>query len=266
MAESQQFQTGVVSSDPEHDARILVFDSGFSLCLTPEGSIWHPSSLEGACASIIVGRLGSCDIHTLRKSQTDDQAVSLRSLLGELSVGELAAVGAAKQRLHWLEDNRFCGRCGGLTGWHEREYALYCAACDHRYYPRLSPCVIVAVRRGRELLLGHSHRHPPGLWTLIAGFIEPGESAEQAVRREVMEETGVTLGRVEYRESESWPFPHQLMLGFVADYEAGELCRQEDELAALDWFSAQDLPWVPGKWTIAGRLIRAVAQENGVTP
>lgn len=109
------------------------------------------------------------------------------------------------------------------------------------------------------MLLGRSHRHPPDLWTLIAGFIEPGESAEEAVVREVAEETGVSVSGLRYRASESWPFPHQLMLGYTACYAGGTLVRAEDELAELDWFHRDRLPRVPGDWTIAGRLIRILS-------
>lgn len=246
----------------EHD-RILVFDRAFNLHAASQGRLWWRSdearALAGSPELIPVGRMGEHRILAVRLEHELDDALSLRSVFPEIDAAERAALGAARQRLQWVWDHHFCGRCGRETVWHEREYTLYCRHCEHRQYPRLSPCIIVAIHDGDWLLLGRSHRHPPDLWSLIAGFIEPGESAEQAVAREVAEETGIAVTNVRYQASESWPFPHQLMLGFVAEYAGGDLRRAEDELADLAWFHGASLPRVPGGWTIAGRLIRQVA-------
>jgi len=263
MNEITEFVAEPLSESPAELERILLFDDAFNLCPNPDGGLWWrrdafygvvpPSEL------LPVGRIGDRRVMTARLGEERDDALSLRSLFAKTDAAERAALGAAKQRLQWVWDHRFCGRCGRQTVWHEREYALYCAHCERRHYPRLSPCIIIAIRDGDWLLLGRSHRHPPDLWSLIAGFIEPGESAEQAIAREVAEETGIAVTNVRYQGSESWPFPHQLMLGYVADFAGGDLQRAEDELAALDWFHRDSLPRVPGDWTIAGRLIGLVA-------
>ncbi|WP_295719842.1 NAD(+) diphosphatase [uncultured Halovibrio sp.] len=244
---------------PERE-RVAVFSDGLDLYPAAEGGLFHSTTaLPDSVGELLpVGCLGRDRLYVARASGVEGQ--SLRSVYPNASPAERAALGAARQRLQWVQDHAFCGRCGGPTQWYEHEYTLYCAHCDHRHYPRVSPCVIVAVHDGDWLLLGRSPRHPPDLWTLIAGFIEPGESAEAAVAREVQEETGVQLADVRYHGSESWPFPHQLMLGYSARFAGGPLRRAEDELVALEWFHRDSLPRVPGDWTIAGRLIQAFSQ------
>lgn len=262
MSETTEFVAEPLAEVPAEHERILVFDGAFNLCPCPGGGVWwHRDAFSGIASRpelLPVGRIGEHRVLTARLGDERDDALSLRSLFAETDASERAAFGAAKQRLQWVWDHHFCGRCGRETVWHDHEYTLYCGHCHHRQYPRLSPCIIVVIRDGDWLLLGRSHRHPPDLWSLIAGFIEPGESAEQAVAREVAEETGVAVRNLRYQASESWPFPHQLMLGFVADYAGGDLRRAEDELAGLDWFHRDSLPRVPGDWTIAGRLIQLV--------
>lgn len=263
MSEITEFVAEPLPGEPTEQDRILLFDRDFNLHAGARGGVWWTheeiATVAGVPELLPVGRIGQTRVLTARLGDEQNEALSLRSVFASTDASERAALGAAKQRLQWVWDHRFCGRCGRETVWHEREYALYCAHCNRRHYPRLSPCVIVAIRDGDWLLLGRSHRHPPDLWSLIAGFIEPGESAEQAVVREVAEETGITVTNLRYQASESWPFPHQLMLGFVADFAGGELRRAQDELAALAWFHRDDLPRVPGDWTIAGRLIGQVA-------
>ena len=246
---------------PERE-RAVLFDERLDLCPAADGGLfWNPADLPVTASSPLpVGCLGR---DRLVASRADGVASeSLRSLFPAITPAERAAVGAARQRLQWAQDHAFCGRCGGPTQWYQHEYTLYCDYCDHRHYPRVSPCVIVAVHDDDWLLLGRSPRHPPDLWTLIAGFIEPGESAESAVAREVAEETGVRVNDVRYQGSESWPFPHQLMLGYRARYAGGAVQRAEDELVALEWFHRDSLPRVPGDWTIAGRLIQAFVEDG----
>lgn len=250
-----------VVTTPERE-RVAVFNEQLDLCPGQDGALFHEAAQlpELAGSMLPVGCLGNDRILAVRAEGLESE--SLRSVFPAVTPSERAALGAARQRLQWTRDHAFCGRCGGPTQWHEQEYSLYCASCDHRHYPRVSPCVIVAVSDGDWLLLGRSPRHPPDLWTLIAGFIEPGESAESAVAREVVEETGVQLEGIRYQGSESWPFPHQLMLGYSARYAGGPVVRAEDELVALEWFHRDALPRVPGGWTIAGRLIQAFREGN----
>src|SRR5690606_2600872 len=123
------------------------------------------------------------------------------------------------------------------------------------YYPRIAPCVIGIVIRERTCLLAHNANFTEGLYSVIAGFIEPGETAEQALVREIREETGIEVERLEYICRQPWPFPSQLMLGFVAHYKSGEIQVDGVEITDADWFTPDALPRVPPPHTISGKLI-----------
>ena len=138
------------------------------------------------------------------------------------------------------------------------EIALACEACGHRIYPTISPSIIVAVRKGRQILLANHQRHKGGIYTTLAGFVEAGEPIEQTVQREVWEESGLKIRNIRYFGSQPWSFPHSLMLGFLADYDSGEIKLQESELCDARWFDCDEpLPELPPKGTIALALIEA---------
>jgi len=184
------------------------------------------------------------------------EVVSLRDALLMISDAPAAMLSTGFQVWQWFQDHKYCGRCGGSTGFHPRERAKWCSNCNIPWYPRLAPCVIVVIRRQDQYLLAKSSRVKRHFYSLIAGFVEPGESLESAVAREVKEETGLDVTNIRYQGSEPWPFPHQLMAGFFADYAGGELVLQEDEIADAGWFSPDSRPPVPPETTISGRLIR----------
>jgi NAD+ diphosphatase len=179
----------------------------------------------------------------------------LRGLYGELPDDVWALAGRAAQIVEWERTHRFCGVCGGPTEPAPGERARRCPDCGYHAYPRLSPAVIVLVRRGRELLLARGVRWTDPVYSCIAGFVDPGESLEEAVVREVREETGVEIADVRYFGSQPWPFPHSLMIGFTASFAAGEIRIDEDELVDARWFSPGDLPMLPAPLSIARRLI-----------
>lgn len=163
--------------------------------------------------------------------------------------------GRAVQLVDWDRNHRFCGRCGGPTKDQPGEPTKRCSHCDLQHYPRLSPAVIVAVERPGEILLARSPHFPPGMWSTLAGFVEPGESLEETVRREIEEEVGVQVDEVRYFGSQPWPFPNSLMIGFLARYAGGEIRCDDEEIEAADWFSPDDLPQIPPKLSIARALI-----------
>jgi len=138
---------------------------------------------------------------------------------------------------------------------HASDRARYCQRCEKSFYPRLSPCIIVLVARGEQLLLARGIRHPEGSYSTLAGFIEPGETAEHAVHREVMEAVGVEITNLRYLWSQPWPFPHQLMLGFHADYAGGEIVLDDEEIIDARWWHYRELPNLPPPQTISRRLI-----------
>ena len=180
---------------------------------------------------------------------------NLYSLFGRVPDAVFAAYGRALQMLSWRRDHRFCGRCGAETMLTDGNKALACKACNHSSYPRLNPCVIVAVGKGEQLLLATAAGRATGFHSTLAGFIEPGESAEQAVIREVQEEVGISVTNVRYFTSQPWPFPSQLMLGFFADHADGDIVIDPTEIAHADWYSRDALPVIPPPQSIAGQLI-----------
>lgn len=173
------------------------------------------------------------------------------------------AAGRAVQIVEWERTHRFCGRCGAPTEPVTGERAMRCRKCGLLAFPRLSPAVIVLIHRGDEALLARSHRFPAGMYSALAGFVEPGETVEGALVREVEEEVGVRVRNLEYRGSQPWPFPNSLMLGFFAEYAGGEIVPEAAEIEDAAWFRVDALPTIPGPISIANRLITAWAAGRG---
>lgn len=191
------------------------------------------------------------------------QAVSIRSLLFEQGADRFTLIGRASQLSNWYRTHRFCGACGGPTHPAGRQRVLHCTDCDLDYYPRINPCIIVLVTSGRRVLLARSALRNTGFYSCLAGFIEVGETPEQAVRREVHEETGISVDNIRYIESQSWPFPSQLMLGFLADYRGGNIRPDPDEVAEAAWFDLEALPATPAAAiSVAGRLIEYYRRQR----
>ncbi len=188
----------------------------------------------------------------------------LRALFGRLPQALHRVAGRAVQIVEWDRTHRFCGACATPTEPVAGERARVCPSCELVSFPRLAPAIIVAVERGDEILLGRGPHFPPGIFSPIAGFVEPGESAEEAVRREVREETAIEVGDVRYFASQPWPYPHSLMLGFQASYRAGELRIDPAELEDAAWFPRDAMPMLfPGNVSIAQWLIHDFLRRGG---
>jgi NAD+ diphosphatase len=172
-----------------------------------------------------------------------------------LSPALLSLGGTAGQVLHWLRGGRYCDRCGAQTEPMPGEWGRRCVSCGYAHFPHIHPCVIVLVRRGSELLLTRKADWPPGRYSLVAGFLDFGECLEEAVHREVLEETGVRVAGVRYIGSQCWPFPSQLMAGFVADYAGGEVVVDRTELEDARWFPQDALPTLPPRRSIARYIL-----------
>ena len=185
----------------------------------------------------------------------------LRTLFSVLEDAHFALAGRATQLLDWDRSHRFCGRCGTPTEAKTEERSRVCPACRLAAYPRISPAVMALVRRENEILLGRSPHFPPGMYSALAGFVEPGETLEQCLAREVEEEVGVKVSHIRYFASQPWPFPNSLMIAFVCDWVAGEIRPQAGEIEAADWFNVLQLPKLPSRISIARRLIDAVVGE-----
>lgn len=163
--------------------------------------------------------------------------------------------GRAKQLLWWAKSNQFCGFCRTKTVFSEIERAKICPQCHHHFYPQIAPVVMVRITHEDKILLARSHHFTPGVYSILAGFIEPGETAEEAVIREVREEVGLEIKNITYFGSQSWPFPSNLMLGFTAEYSSGCIKMDPREIEDAQWFSFYELPTLPQKISLARQLI-----------
>ncbi len=182
------------------------------------------------------------------------QLVFLRDLIGQIDKKVLALAGRAVQLIEFELTSKFCGRCGAFTETLE-DRGKKCPRCNLLIYPRISPAIIVLVMKEDEMLLARSSHFRSDMYSIIAGFVEPGETLEHAVKREVMEEVGLKIKNIRYFASQPWPFPNSLMVGFIADYEDGEISVDGVEIIDAGWFRRNELPNVPGKTSISGHLI-----------
>jgi NAD+ diphosphatase len=182
-------------------------------------------------------------------------ADSLYSWLGRVEPQVFYLAGRAQQIVEWHNTHRHCGRCGEAMEDHAADRAKVCPACGLVSYPRIAPSIIVLITRGEEMLLARNANWPTGMFSTLAGFVEVGESIEQTVHREVAEEVGLQVGDLQYRGSQSWPFPNSLMLGFHAKYVGGDIVCNDAEIADARWFSAHDLPNIPPATAISRWLI-----------
>lgn len=179
----------------------------------------------------------------------------LRELAGTLDEDLFALSGRAVQIVEWDRTHQFCGHCATPMTQLPNERAKRCPQCGLVNYPRLSPAAIVLIARGEELLLARAPRFPAGMYGLVAGFVEPGESLEDTIKREVCEEVGITIKNLRYFGSQPWPFPNSLMVGFTAEYDEGEIIIDPQELEAAAWFHKHNLPVIPSSISIARKLI-----------
>lgn len=260
---------------PPKEARVAVVFGHELVSLSSE--LWQPPSLaevarhwpstDGFSEAVSLGRIDQQLWYMIEWPAStlpqDWVSVNARQVLAESEI-TFAIASRATQMATWRQQHRFCGQCGTPTQLSLLERYCHCELCNLRFYPRINPCVIVLVTRGDEVLLaqGQRNRHR-GRFSTLAGFMEAGESAEQAVRREVFEEVGVRLSHLHYQTSQTWPFPNQLMLGYTAAYESGEIQLQKEEIAQANWFHLADLPHHPPAQTISGFLIRRYQIERG---
>jgi len=170
--------------------------------------------------------------------------------------------GRALQILQWDKNHQFCGRCGSPLKSSLVDRAKVCEQCHLSHYPRISPCMIVLIKRGKEVLLARSPHFQPGVYSALAGFMEPGESIEETVHREVYEEVGIKIKNLHYRFSQPWPFSASLMLGFTAEHLAGEIVIDGIEIEDAGWFTLENLPALPSHISIARKLIALFIQNK----
>ncbi len=181
--------------------------------------------------------------------------VDLRSTFGVLDEDSFWLASKAVQVVAWEQTHRYCGKCGSFTQDLSGERAKVCPKCGFISYPRICPAVITAVFKENKILLAHARSFKGDMHSLIAGFVEAGETLEEAVEREIMEEIGIKVKNVEYWGSQPWPYPNSLMLGFIAEYESGEINVDGIEISHADWYDVENLPELPPKVSIARKII-----------
>ena len=238
---SRNLMRGVAEGRPE--AVFLTGEAAAAVRLSggPQGAPWA-----------FLGMRGPQPVFTLDLSAADDclpllppelgSFTDLRAVGGALPGADASILAHARGLMHWRARHLYCGVCGGSCEARSAGHVMQCRACDASHFPRTDPAVIMLVHRGDHALLGHSQRFPNStMYSTLAGFVEPGESLEEAVRREVAEEAGVRVGQVQYHSSQPWPFPASIMLGFYAEAVSEEITIDPRELEDARWFSRSQL-------------------------
>jgi NAD+ diphosphatase len=231
---------GSASGSPE--AVFLPASVGASYCL-PDGSGEFPWAFLGLMGgrAVFAFDLATADPGIL-PGGTDGEFTDLRAVPGLLPPAEAAVLAHARGLMHWRTRTKFCGVCGTAIRVASAGHVMHCPNCNTQHFPRTDPAVIMLVNDGKRALLGHSHRFPRAkMYSTLAGFVEPGESLEEAVAREVLEETSVRVGRVDYHSSQPWPFPGQIMLGFYAEALSEEITIDPEELRDARWFTRDEI-------------------------
>lgn len=197
-------------------------------------------------------------------SETNEifQTFSVKRFLSEVDEVVQSRILRAYHRLNWESQSQYCGKCGTPLEYKSDSTEKKCLVCKVSFFPRFSPAVMVLIQKEDKLLLARSPHFAPGIYSAIAGFIDVGETAEEAAHREVKEELGIEITQLEYFATQTWPFPDSFMIAFKAQYQGGELKIDEKEIEDARWFSANDLPLTPPTASIAKRLIQSALKDN----
>jgi len=251
----------------------FIFRQHEMLVQNDESGVTIPRMSEAATAgfkiirSIYLGMLDgipsyAAEIDVLSDAPESMELQELRPLFGVLPEKLFWIAGRAYHILKWDEVTQFCGRCAAPFEFKHDEYAKICPACGLVSYPAVAPAIIVAVSRGDQILLARAVRFKRPVFSVIAGFVEPGESLEACVQREVREEVGIEVKNIVYFSSQPWPFPNSLMVAFTAEFAAGDIRIDDVEISEADWYSVTNLPTIPGPPSIARKLIDSFVQNH----
>lgn len=209
--------------------------------LRMQGGPWAFLGLEGETPVFAVD-ISAADDPVPLLPESLGKFVDLRSVGWGVAKPEASVLGHARGLMHWRARHRFCGVCGGVCDVRSAGHVMQCTACEAQHFPRTDPAVIMLVTRGDKALLGHSQRFPrASMYSTLAGFVEPGESLEEAVRREVFEEAGIHVGAVQYHSSQPWPFPGNIMLGFYGEGLSEAITIDPEEMLDVRWFSREEI-------------------------
>lgn len=202
------------------------------------------------------------EIESLEDMPEGFQPYDLRSLYFEVAYDVFLLAGKAFHVMNWNKTHRFCGRCGTAMNELDQEMAKVCPKCGLINYTRISPAVIVGIIKGDKILLAHSSSFRNKMYSILAGYVEPGETLEDGVQREVMEEVGIKIRNIKYFGSQAWPFSSSLMIGFTAEYESGEIAVDHNEITDAAWFDVNNLPELPAEYSIAREIIDSYIKTN----
>jgi len=275
MANPRKFVSGIVPPGVRSDpAWWFVFQESKLLVYQKPESITIPFLIEPDELSLnfisqnYLGHLDNCQCYAAEVAEGTIPPAGmvfegLRQVYGRLDEDLFWVAARAVQIIDWDRTHQFCGRCGVPLRTRTAERAKECPQCGLLHFPRLAPAIIVLVERGNQLLLARSRHFMPGMYSVLAGFVEPGESLEEAVVREVKEEVGIEIKDIKYFGSQPWPFPHSLMIGFTATYAGGEISLDDKEIEDGGWYTVEKLPRIPGKISIARKLIDGFLAKQG---
>lgn len=237
---------------------------GYAIPFSAEAPVSVNAPIDVIFRSAIPAKTASTDEENIADEKY--VLIGLRASWDCLDMKWYKRAGKAFQLAFWDRSSRFCSTCGAPLEWHTH-ISKYCPVCKKETYPVISPAIIVLIRKGEKVLLVHARNFKGRFHGLVAGFLEVGETLEQCVQREVMEETGLTIGNITYFGSQPWPYPSGIMVGFFADYVSGTVKLQDEELSAGSFFTKDNLPELPSKLSIARRMIEWwLAGEKGEKP
>lgn len=204
----------------------------------------------------------TCEISNDNLNTSNLNLIGLREIYNNIEEDLFWLAGRAFQIMNWNRNSKFCGKCGTKTVHDPSDCSKKCPNCGLSIYPKISPAIIVAITKENKILLAQNNRFKNKFYSVIAGFVEPGETLEECVLREVKEEVGLDVKNIKYFKSQPWPFPDSLMVGFTAEYSSGEIILDENELCDAKWFAVDNLPEIPGSISIARKLIDWFVENN----
>ena len=209
---------------------------------------YHLGELNGI--HCFCGEINSCV-----ETDGEYELISLRQGAAVIDKDIFPIWGRASQIIHFHKTNKYCSVCGAENKISENEFSMECSSCKYTTYPNVCPAIIVGITNGDKILLANNKNFPEGLHSVIAGFLDVNETLEDCVKREVLEEVGIKVKNIKYFDSQPWPYPNSIMIGFTAEYESGEIKVDGDEIVHAAWYKKDNLPMIPDETTIARRII-----------
>ena len=251
----EDYQIDFSDTYTSDDAYYLIFNNERELYLTNDNTIPTEIITDNIDFKLYIGKYKGKDTFVVN-ADTTDSFFDLKEVYDIDKDIYLIATRAVLVR-DWYISHQFCGRCGTKTLLDEKDQMLKCPSCGQMHYPRIAPAIIVAVRKGDELLMAKHSYHKTHRYALVAGFVEMGESIEETVHREVAEEIGIKIKNLKYQKSQSWPFPNSLMLGFTAEYDSGEIKVDGEEIVDAKWFRKDEITRYDSDISISDWLIQS---------